>query len=330
MRIQRLLNFSTHAGEPDLFDDDWSKIDAFLQKHQFDGFELYPVGGYDFDRIPPELIRGLHLRFFVMLRQIWQGNDKELLAIFDNWDNIERFYGGRTRQIVVDTYVYQLDLAQKLGCDYVVFHPVHCELDHVFDWKFPYDWRDTLQICAEILNEALARSSFSGWLLFENLWWPGSFRLEEKEEYEFLREQVNYHRCGITLDTGHLLNASGGFSRESEAIDYLCDRLAAMGDQAADIRTIHLTLSLSGNYIRQSRKNGVRFTGDFWQRLSTARQHVSQIDPHDPFTDPAIGRILDYCQPSQVVFEFTFKGLEIWEENIGKQKKAMARLWEKS
>ncbi len=326
--VQRLLNFSTHAGDPELFDDDWDQIGRFVAKHQFDGFELYPVGGYDFGRIPPALVTGLHLRFFVLLRELWQENDQELLAVFDNWDNVEHFYGGRDRQCVIAAYAAQLDLAQRLGCDYVVFHPAHCALDHIYDWRFPYHWRDTLSLCAEVLNAALACSCFDGWLLFENLWWPGSFRLEDGREYAFLRERVKHPRCGITLDTGHLLNAGGGFSKEHEAIDYLCERVAAMGEQAADIRNIHLTLSLSGDYIRQSKMNGVPPGGDFWQRLAAARSHVAQIDPHDPFTDPAIGRLLDYCRPQHIVFEFTFKGLKAWEAKIVKQKQAMARLWE--
>ncbi len=243
MKIRRLLNFSTHPAEPsDLFDDDWQQAAAFLDKHAFDGFELYPVSDYDFKRIPPYLIEGLHLRFFVMLRQLWQGDEQALLEHFDSWENVERFYGGRTRESIINTYAGQLDLAHSLGCDYVVFHPVHCDLNHVYDWRFPWHWRDTLDLCAEVLNESLARSSFAGWLLFENLWWPGSFRLDSNEEYAYLRERVDHPRCGIVLDTGHLLNSTGGFTQESEAIDYLIKRLTDMDELAQEIRTVHLAL----------------------------------------------------------------------------------------
>ena len=73
--MKKLLNFSTHPGEPELFGDDWSTIADFVAQQGFDGLELLPVGNYDFDRIPPELIRGLHLRFFVFLTHIWH-NDR--------------------------------------------------------------------------------------------------------------------------------------------------------------------------------------------------------------------------------------------------------------
>jgi hypothetical protein len=33
----------------------------------------------------------------------------------------------------------------------------------------------------------------------ENLWWPGSFRLDSPREFD-------YPHCGITLATGHLLD----------------------------------------------------------------------------------------------------------------------------
>jgi cob(I)alamin adenosyltransferase len=94
------------------------------------------------------------------------------------------------------------------------------------------------------------------------------------------------------------------------------------------INTVHLTLSLSGDYIHLSKKNGMKLEDDFWQRLSTARSHVSRINPHDPFTDPSIGHLLDYCRPKHIIFEFTFKGLAAWEKKTAKQKQAMARLWE--
>jgi len=328
--MKKLLNFSTHPGDPEMFGDDWTEIAAFLNQWQFDGFELYPVGNYPFDTIPARLIQGMHLRFFIFLREIWQGDEMELLLLFENWQNVEHFYGGRTRDAIIDAYVYQLNLAQQLGCEYVVFHPVHCDLAHIYDWKFPYHWRDTLTLCSEVLNASLAQSSYKGLLLFENLWWPGSFRLTNHREYDFLRERVNYDRCGIVLDTGHLFNSVGGFDKEEEAIDYLLRKVKRFGTMRKEIRTVHLTSSLSGSYIKQSRKeNGtVPPTAHFWQRLSLARKHVSRIDPHNPFTNPRIGKLFDLIQPDNIVFEFTFNTLDMWQDKIRQQKQVLLqRLW---
>ncbi len=326
--MNRLLNFSTHGGDLRLFADDWDRVAAFVAGQGFDGLELLPVGDYPFARIPAALVHGLHLRFFVMLRQIWRGDRKWLLETFGDWETVRRFYGGTDRTAIVDTYVHQLELARRFGCRYVVFHPVHCELDHVHDWRFPWSWRETLELCAEVMNEVLARSRYRGWLLFENLWWPGSLRLRDVEEYAYLRQRVAHDRCGIVLDTGHLLADGGGFDHEEAAISHLLARLDSLGELRREIRAVHLTCSLSGRYIRASRKSNLPRQSGFRQRLQAAREHVMQIDRHDPFSSPAIDRLFTRIEPADVVFEFSFRDLATWQEKIRVQKQALReRLW---
>ncbi len=322
--MRKLLNFSTHPGEPELFDDDWRQIAAFVRGQGFDGLELLPVGAYPFDRIPRPLIHGLHLRFFVFLQAFWQGREQELLALFGSMDNVRRFYGGTDPECLVRAYGAQFELAHRLGCRYVVFHPVQCDLAHIHDWNFPWHWRQTLDICSEILNGALAVSSYRGLLLFENLWWPGSFRLHDPAEYDYLRRRIHHDHCGIVLDTAHLLHSRQGFTREADAVRYLLKAVAELGALTREIRAIHLTCGLSGDYIRESRTAAAPAAGkDFWQRLAAARRHVNRIDPHEPFTDPAIGALFDLVEPEDVVFEFTFREKAAWREKIAIQKKAL-------
>lgn len=328
--MQRLLNFSTHPGDPELFGDDWNRAAKFLELWEFDGFELYPVGKYPFEKIPPSLVNGLHLRFFVFLQQIWRGDTGALLDLFGTMDNVRHFYGGIDRECVVRVYREQFELAHRLGCTYVVFHPAHCNLDHIYDWLFPYHWQDTLDMCSELLNEALRDSPYHGLLLFENLWWPGSFRLHSPKEYEYLRQRVEYDRCGIVLDTGHLLSSYGGFDNEAEAIKQLLNAVRELGGQRKEIQAVHLTCNLSGPYIRHTRQQPPDNDRelDFWVRLEKARKHVAGIDPHEPFSDPAIAGLFDLIDPKSVVFEFTFKGLDAWQRKIQVQKTAMERcLW---
>jgi len=328
--VKKLLNFSTHPGDPEMFGDDWAEAASFLYKWQFDGFELYPVDNYPFETIPARLIHGIHLRFFIFLREIWQNDEQALLKIFDNWQNVEHFYGGRGPEAIIEAYTRQFNLAQKFGCEYVVFHPVHCEMARIYDWKFPYHWRDTLDLCSEVLNESLRESSFKGFILFENLWWPGSFSLEDPREYSYLRERVNYDHCGITLDTGHLLSSCSGFDDEEEAISYLLNRVKDFGELKKEIRAVHLTSNLSGSYIRKSKAapHPQLDSLPFWQRFKLARKHVTKIDPHKPFTSPNIGKLFDLIEPDNVVFEFTFNSLDVWQNKISRQKKALQdKLW---
>jgi sugar phosphate isomerase/epimerase len=308
-----------------MFDNDWSRIGDFLHCRRFDGFELYPVGDYPFECIPPNLICGLHLRFFVLLRQIWQGNRKELNRIFGSLDNVRHFYGGIDRQRIIDVYREQFELAHRLDCEYVVFHPAHCELEYIYTWNFPYSWQNTLDLCAEVINESLRHSRYKGLLLFENLWWPGSFRLNSIEEYTYLRQQVDYEHCGIVLDTGHLLAAGGGFERENDAVIFLLKRAGELAELRGEIQAVHLCCSLSGEYIRNSRAENASAADNlsFWPRLRQARRHVSRIDTHDPFSLPTIGKLLELLDPRYVVFEFTFRDLAAWQKKINTQQKAL-------
>lgn len=329
MKVRRLLNFSTHPGEPELFDDDWGRVGAFLKRWDFDGFELYPVGNYPFQRIPAALITGLHLRFFVILTPVWRKAHTRLMDIFGSRDSAAAFYGTPYETLgpewIADFYAGQLDLAHRLNCGYVVFHPVHCELEHIYDWRFPWKTEETLDMCAEVINAATARSNFNGRILFENLWWPGSFRLLDPREYDYLRSRVNYSRCGIALDTGHLLNTNPDLTNEVEAVDFLLDHIDTMGETKREIYTVHLTRSLSGEYIGQSRKDGRpdKNGQTFWEQFDTARRHVGNIDQHEPFTYEGIARVLEKIDPENVVFEFTFSGIDQWEEKIAAQKQAL-------
>jgi sugar phosphate isomerase/epimerase len=331
--MQRLLNISTHPGEPErLFNDDWSQAAAFLDRWEFDGFELYPVGDYPCERIPARLINGIHLRFFVILSPIWRADRRRLLEIFGDWSTVEHFYGGRDAACIADVYRRQLDLAHRLGCTYVVFHPVDCDLAHVYDWCFPWPLEETLDMCAEVINAATRKSRYEGHILFENLWWPGSFRLDSPAEYDFLVSRIHHPRCGIALDTGHLLNRNPHLADEPRAVDYLLDCIDGLGKTAGHIRTVHLTKSLSGQYVRNTRKIANPYNGahTFWERLDRARRHVARIDQHEPFESPAIGAVLEKIAPEQVVFEYTYNGLEEWERKIGVQKEALrGLLWKR-
>ncbi len=329
----RLLNFSTHPGDLRIFADNWEQARRFLEHWEFDGFELYPVGEYPWGKIPSGLVKSLHLRFFVILRQGWKGEAAELERVFGDTKTAAAFYGSHdTRRAISETYRQQLDLARKLGCETVVFHPAHCELEYVRNWNFPWHWRKTFDLCAEVLNEALSRSPWNGCLLLENLWWPGSFRLQEPAaEYDYLRSRIEHPDCGIVLDTGHLLNRDGGFDDEREAIAWLLGEVAGWpADLRQAIRALHLTCSLSGAYIRASRARPADPFPDesFGSRLSKARRHVSRIDRHNPFTDPDIGKLFRLLEPRQTVFEFSFADRPSWEKKIMAQKEALRTyLW---
>ena len=324
-----LLNISTHGSDRELIGDDWSVVQTFLRDEGFDGFELYPVQGYPFEKIPSGIIHGIHLRFFIIIEPIWNGNRARLLDIFGDEATILHFYGGSGREALIETYRWQLELAERLGCDYVVFHPTHCELEYIYDWKFPWTWQSTVDLSADIMNEVMRETPFRGRLLFENLWWPGNFRLDHPEEIERLLGRMDYPNCGIVLDTGHLLNKNQCIRTESEGIAYLLQTVENLGTLKSTILAVHLTRSLSAEYVNAAKSLQDPYKGsqNFWERLAIARQHVQQIDTHDAFESREIARLFESIEPEHVVFEFSFCNLSQWRTKVRAQKCALGEVF---
>ncbi len=323
-----LLNISTHLHDIELAGPLWRHAASLIEETGFDGFELYPVGDYDFRSIPSRMIGGVHLRFFVMLRQIWQNDDRALLKLFDTEENIRMYYGGTNRDAVVRCYRDQLELASRFGVPYVVFHPVHYELEYVFNWQPPWSWHETVDLSAEIINEVVRDTSYDGWILFENLWWPGNFRLDSTEEIDRLLSKVRWPKCGIVLDTGHLLNKNQELSNEREGIAWMLGEVEKLGDYRRLIKAVHLSKSLSGKAAKAGFAKSAPFAAadGFWDRFVIGLEQVRRIDQHEPFSDPSIAGLFDLIDPETVVFEFSFSSMKEWRDKVESQKRALQQV----
>ncbi|WP_028112443.1 TIM barrel protein [Ferrimonas kyonanensis] len=317
--MKQLLNVTVNPAPGHLLQD-WSHARQWLQAAGLDGYEIAPHGQFEASQVPMDLVGGLHLTFFPILTPFWQQNTTALLAMFDDWQTVEHFYGSRDPEHLVAIYVHQLNLAADLGAPYVVFHPVTCDMDNLFSQQFPWHWRDTLKVCAELINAALAQSHFSGRLLFENLWWPGSFRLDSREEYDTLRQWVNYDNCGLCFDAGHMMATHTGLRSEQEGVAFLQQRLKSL-DLTDEIHTLHLNCSLNGAYIEAAKTQTDPYQGcpDFWYRLERALKHVTQIDGHHPFTETDLRPLLAAIEPEHLVHELAQDSLEQWQRACEQQ-----------
>jgi hypothetical protein len=324
--VKFTLNISTHPGDQAILGHNWCNAQRILKDEGFDGYELYPVGEHAWDTIPAGLMLGMHLRFYPILKPFWIYNQARLLEIFGDMETVAMFYGGPARESLVDNYRKQLALAQQLGCKYAVFHLAQSEFDYIYDWRFPWDWRDTVEMCAELLNAAMENTPFTGDLLLENLWWPGSFRAVHPEEIEYALTRISYPRTGIVLDTGHLLNTNQSILSEAQGIEFLVDSMHALGEMRKTIRGVHLTRSLSAEYVTQTFLSPPPppAEGSFWHRYHQAINHVNRIDQHDPFEDPAITRLFEVIHPDYVTYEFTYNSQEEWFDKIRRQRRALA------
>lgn len=320
------LNFSTHPGDLAIPGDDWNRAASLLAVEGFDGFELYPVGQYPWDEIPRGLALGLHLRYHPILEPIMRNDRAALMGIFGDEETARTFYGGLSRDDLVWDYRSQFEIASRLGCKYVVFHLAQSGFDHVYDWKYPHTWKDTIDLCANLLDEAMASTPFEGQLLLENLWWPGSFRCLEAGEIDYALSRVAYCRTAIVLDTGHVLNTNQRVASERDGIEYLLKVLGGLGSAAKSIRGLHLTKSLSADYVRTTQEAPAPgLSGTFWERYGKILEHVQRIDRHDAFEDPAIRLIFDYVSPDFVTFEFGFANKAEWLKKIRLQRNALGQ-----
>lgn len=320
------LNISTHPGDQAIIDHDWNNALGILETEGFDGYELYPVGEHEWGAIPAGLMLGMHLRFYPILKPFWIEDRPRLMEIFDDEATVAAFYGAPTPAALVASYRDQLALAQQLGCAYAVFHLAQSEFDYIYSWRFPWHWRETIDMCAELLNAALENSPFTGELLLENLWWPGSFRATHPEEIEYALERIAYGRTGIVLDTGHLLNTNQDIRSEAEGISFLIESIRSLGPLSRAIRGVHLTRSLSADYVRRTRTAPAPQPAaeSFWHRYHQAINHVNQIDQHDPFDDPGIAELFEAIDPAYVTYEFSYRSKEEWLGKIRRQRRAMA------
>lgn len=318
------LNISTHPGDLEILEQDWDNARRILETEGFDGYELYPIGEYEWETIPRNLISGVHLRFYPILLPFWFRNDRRLMEIFDDEATVSMYYGGLTRESLIENYRNQLALAKQLGCSYVVFHLAQSEFEYIYHWRFPWNWRETVDMCAEILNETLADSEFDGELLLENLWWPGSFRAACPEEIEYALSRITYPRTGIVFDTGHMLNTNQDIRSEKQGIEFLIRVVRSLGEYRKTIRGVHLTRSLSGEYVTQTRNSPAPpNSGTFWQRNNQAIEHVNRIDEHAPFEDAAITGLFELLEPEYVTYEFSYRSRDEWIDKIRRQKRAM-------
>ena len=166
---------------------------------------------------------------------------------------------------------------------------------------------------AEVFNQTADCIPENIMVLFENLWWPG-LRLLNKETVKLFFDLINRKNVGIMLDTGHLLNTNDKLSSQQQAVDYIYKVILNLGSEAARIKGIHLSCSLSGNY-----QHYFEHTVPKDINYKILLSHIVSIDQHLPFTSTAIRKILDLLQPEYIVHELNYKDFSQLDTLLPKQ-----------
>lgn len=324
--MQQLANITVTPKPGHLFDS-WTSAGQWLTNMQLNGFEIYPHGIISGKDIPSDLVGGFHLQSFPILTPLLYNDSKRLMQIFGNWETVKQFYGGSEAGHIVKVMISQLNLAAELNAPYVVFHPMDCDMQHLFCQQFPWTLEDTFKACSELLNQAFAQSHFKGWLLFENMWWQKSFRLDSRREYDRLNHLVNYDKCGICFDTGHMMSTKLSLKDEQQALCFLSKRLFKL-DLCHEIKTLHLNSNLqpqlqcpsTQKYFAKTKFNTApehyHNRNGFWPQFELALQYINQLDPHNGFKQVNLAPLIEAVAPDYLVHEITQNNLFDWSRTI--------------
>ena len=140
-----------------------------------------------------------------------------------------------------------------------------------------------------------------------------------------LMEGIRYPHKGFMLDVGHMMNTDLGLKSEQEAVEYILTNISELGDLSGHIKGIHLNSSLSGEYVKEAIASGGGYKAkdSFFDRYISAFGHIGQIDRHQPFENPAIQAVISAVNPKYLVYEFATGTLEVLEDQLRRQNKAL-------
>ncbi|MGL4737785.1 MAG: TIM barrel protein [Cellulosilyticaceae bacterium] len=301
--MKKLFHLSTTNKYLEWFQDDWERIQTFVDKHHLDGIELGLTDDYDITRIPQGIVEGVHLKFYPMWLEFWKGDLAQTEALLGSREAVQDYYGGFDREVLVEAYKSQFEKAKAIGAKYMVFHVCHIRMEDSFTWTFDYTDEEVMDATLELVNEVFQGDGPA--LLFENLWWPGLTYTKPDLAKAFI-ERVDYANKGYLVDTSHLILTNPGLGRERECYTYIKKIIDDLGDTAKWIKGVHLNKTLPKNYMRQNHA----YTLEKFQKApntkmkqNVLRQHIQKLDPHLPFDTPEAQMILDVIKPQFCVYE---------------------------
>ncbi|NLC89501.1 MAG: TIM barrel protein [Clostridiaceae bacterium] len=289
---------------------------SLMKDYALDGFELVYCG-QNMNTFSRENIVGLHLPFFADWVNFWLEDHEFLDHDFGSRSAWINFFGGETREDMVDFYQASLRKALELEVEYVVFHVSQVSLDETFTYKARHSDATVINCAIELINailgpfkEELQTSRLPApAFLMENLWWAG-LNLLDPVLTQNLIDGVDYPNKGFLLDTGHLICAQPSIETEAEAADWIISCLKQHRQLLPYFKGIHLHSSLSRPYVPVSRDLPVWKDLSYEERYAESYYHVEAIDKHELWNLPRLKEILDLLPAEFLVYEFKYNSKE--------------------
>lgn len=315
----QLANMSNYEFDRRMIDNSAVRLESFLKEHALDGLEMLFWEDWDPALHRKPWIQGAHLRFWPNWLDFWRGDRQAVLSQLGGEEQVFASFGSWDREDWLERYRREIAVAADAGAKYLVFHVSQVRPDEMYDWRFTASDKEVIDATLEVVNELSDAIPSEIELLYENLWWPG-LTLRDPEIASRLLSGSRHSKTGFMLDTGHLMNGNISLHNQDQAIDYTLKILERLGGLKASIRGMHLHHSLSGQYLKESRKQ----QGDF--SLTALMSHVMKIDQHLPFSSERVKELVNAVKPAYLVHEFAYSSLHEWSDKIRCQQQALGEL----
>ena len=308
--MKKTINMTTSTHDTDRYKDT-ADLRAFYKDRDLEGIELMFIGNNNVpEKITANEIIGVHLSYFTYWVDFWRGDTDGMIKEYGSLEAAYERFGGSDRSAIVNKFVAELDNAEKLHAEYVVFHVGDVTLEGTFTYKHKYTEDEVNEATCELINEILKARNYSFYFLVENLWWAG-FTFTNYDSTKKLLENINYEKKGIMLDTGHLLHTNRSLRTQDEAVDYIHEMLDLHGDLCGYIKGIHLNQTLSGEYVESIISvPPPKMEDDIKERYWQAGMHVYKIDNHQPFSTDKIKTVVERINPMFLTHELITNDLE--------------------
>ena len=303
--MKKLFHLSTTPKQLSMFEENWEDIKEFVSKNYMDGIELGLTIDYNLEKIPKEIIVGVHLSFYPMWLDFWRGNKEQLAKQFTTKEALYAYYKGETPECLVENYKKQYERAKALGARYMVFHVSHVLPEDSFTWQFDYTDKEVMEATLELVNRAFPNEEEGPLLLFENLWWPG-LNYKDAMLTKWFIDKVQYPNKGYLVDVSHLILNNSQIGTEKQAYDYIKETIEALGETKKWIKGLHLNKTLPKHYMQRNHSyllQKYQETKDSKQKLTILKKHINALDGHMPFDHPMAKKIVDLIQPLYCVYE---------------------------
>ncbi|MCH1982750.1 TIM barrel protein [Ruminococcus sp. OA3] len=296
-----IFNFTNIDDELERFGgaEDMSR---FALAHGCSGIELQMYQDPRETWMDKNLVKGIHLSFWNNWMDLWLGNESGLLEEFGDMKTVEEYYGGTSREAMVQKLDRELNIAQELGAKYVVFHVSEITIPQSYHRRFAYIDEEVIDASCELINMLMEGRKASFEFLMENLWWPG-LNYQRPEMVKRLLDGVRYERKGLMLDTGHLMNCNTALRTQEQAVQYIYQILKMQEEFLPCIRGVHLNASLSGEYVEGVLGKEPVLAEKYWDRWCQVFSHIFQMDQHQAFSDSGVHELIQYIAPEYLTHE---------------------------